>query len=111
MPWRRRVLLQQENKVFRRNSEFTQAAVVSIMDFTEHVDEVDDDKPLNLFQVLWLLFQSDEQAIEVAEFLERYARSLPIGNNQLPSITFLPEKGGVFGAADRWDTKDEEEVM
>ena len=80
------------------------------MDFTEHLDDADD-KPLNLFEVLWLRFQDDKVALETAEWLEKYANSLPIGNNQLPSIVFFPNKGGLFGAVDRWNTQDTEEVM
>jgi len=68
------------------------------------------EEKLSLVEVLWLYFQNDEAAIDVAEFIEKYALST-VGNNQLPSIVFLPDKGGVFGSVDTWNMQDAEEVM
>jgi len=78
------------------------------MDFTEHIDEADE--VLNLVGVLWVVLQDNRIAVQCAEAVEAYAKSFPIGNNQVAAICFF-ETGAEWGAVDLWETNDDEEVM
>ena len=78
------------------------------MDFTKHLDEADE--VLNLVGVLWVILESNDAAIQCAEAIEAYARSFPIGNNQVAAVCFF-DSGPEFGAVDLWNKKDEQEVQ
>jgi hypothetical protein len=85
------------------------------MDFTEHLDEADE--MLNLAGVIWVVLyeyyevlEDNKLAVKCAEAIEAYAKSFPIGNNQVAAICFF-ETGPEFGAVDLWADADKEEVQ
>jgi hypothetical protein len=78
------------------------------MDFTSSYDEADE--VLNLVGVLWVILEDNTTAVKCAEAIEAYAKSFPIGNNQVAAICFF-ETGPEFGAVDLWADADKEEVQ
>ena len=78
------------------------------MEFTRNHDDADE--VLNLVGVLWVVLEDNDIAVKCAEAIEAYARSFPMGNNQVAAVCFF-EAGPQFGAVDLWNDKDKEEVQ
>ena len=75
------------------------------MEFTKHLDDANE--VLNLVGVLWVILEDNDVAVRCAEAIEEYAKSFPIGNNQIAAVCFF-EAGPQFGAVDLWNKDDEE---
>ena len=78
------------------------------MEFTDHYDDAYE--VLNLVGVLWTVLEDNNLAVRCAEAIEAYAKSFPVGNNQVAAICFF-ETGPEFGAVDLWAETDKEEVQ
>ena len=76
------------------------------MEFTDIIEEADAE--LTPFGVLLVTLGNDDLALKVLDSLVEYAKSLRIGNNQVPAIVFFADEVS-FGAVDLWD--GDEEVM
>ena len=78
------------------------------MEFTNNHDDADE--VLNLVGVLWVVLEDNGVAVQCAEAIEAYAKSFPIGNNQIAAVCFF-DTGPQFGAVDLWNKDNEEEVQ
>lgn len=76
------------------------------MEFTDVIEEADAE--LTPYGVILVALGDADVALKVIDSLAEYAKSLRIGNNQVPAIVFFDDEVA-FGAVDLWD--GDEEIM